>query len=340
MSRGGANPTLRDVALLAGVSTMTVSRVLHGASRVASTTRQRVLAAVAACGYRPNELARSLRRQSDTGLIGLLVPDLSRSSCSRLAVGIDAQAAQHGLRVIVCSTGQSKAKEKALVDELLARRVDGIVAVPCGGDQQHLSAAPDADVPVVLAHDPPEGFTADCVLVDGFGGARDATMSLLLRGHHRIGLLTTAAAGHRETETLRGYTAVMNSAGLPARDWVRLFREAPGGAEHAAVDLLTLPCPPTALLCSSPLATASALRAVQRRGTNTDLAGFLDSDLAADLPLTVITYDAQELGRTACRLLIDRIQGKEDSHARSGINTAPRPSCRLHVPTRLMSNGD
>ncbi len=317
---------------------MTVSRVLHDASKVSPVARQRVLAAVATCGYRPNELARSLRRRNGTGLIGLLVPDLSRNHCSRLAVGVEEQASRHRLRVIVSSTGQSEAKEKTLVDELLGRRVDGIIAVPSGGGQQHLVAAVDADMPVVLAERPPEGFTTDCVLVDGFSGARDATLSLLLRGHHRIGLLTTAVAEHMGVESLRGYMAVMNSANLPTGDLVRRYPKTPGEAERAAAGLLALLEPPTALLCSDPVATASALRAVQHRGMKTDIVGFLDSELAADLPISAVTYDAEELGRAACRFLVDRMQDRKDSIASSSTRTAPRPPCRLLVPTRLLLN--
>ncbi|MEV0445527.1 LacI family DNA-binding transcriptional regulator [Streptomyces spectabilis] len=336
MPRRGKNPTLRDVALLAGVSPMTVSRVLHQAPGVASTTRHRVIAAITICGYRPNELARRLRRGHGTDLIGLLVPDLSRGSHSQLAVGVDMMAAQHGLRVIVSSTGQSEDKEGELVGELLARGVEGLIAVPSGADQRHLGAATNADVPVVLAQHPPVGFTADCVLVDDFGGARDATEWLLSHGHRRVGFLGSMSAGQGDIEALRGYMTVLSSSGLPTGDLVRWCQDTPGRAEHAAVELLALPNPPAAIVCSSPSATAGALRAVRSQGTGATVVGFADFPLAADLPLTRITYDAKELGRTACRLLVARLHNRRDHCVSSEAPGTTRPPRCLIVPTHLL----
>ncbi|MFD9076889.1 LacI family DNA-binding transcriptional regulator, partial [Streptomyces lasiicapitis] len=288
-SRAGQPPTLRDVAERAEVSAMTASRVLRDDPRVLPATRDRVRAAAAALGYRPNEVARSLRLGRGTGLVGLVVTNLANPFYSRLALGVDSVVAADGLKTVIGNTGQDLDGERDLVADLVARRVDGIIAVPAGSDHRHLAAALDGGVPVVLASRPPEGFDADCVLVDDFGGAREATARLLSRGHRRIGFLGSPPAVHTGTERLRGYTAAHADAGLPTdASLVRQGQTEPAAAEHAATQLLALPDPPTALFCSNNRNTIGAFRAVRATGTDTALAGFDDFELADThaLPLT------------------------------------------------------
>lgn len=182
-------PTLRDVAQRAHVSAMTVSRVLRDDPKVLPETAARVRAAVAELGYHRNEMARSLRLGSSTGLVGLVVTNLANPFYSRLALGVDAVVAGHGLKTVIGNTGHDLDSERGLVADLIARRVDGIVVVPADDDQRHLAAAADKGVPIVVASRPPNGFSADCVLVDDYGGSRTATRQLLDAGHRRIGFL-------------------------------------------------------------------------------------------------------------------------------------------------------
>ncbi|MFK4069796.1 LacI family DNA-binding transcriptional regulator [Streptomyces sp. NPDC029674] len=325
-------PTLRDVAERAGVSAMTASRVLRDDPQVLPATRERVRAAAADLGYRPNEVARSLRLGRGTGLVGLVITNLANPFYSRLALGVDSVVAEHGLKTVIGNTGQDPDIERALVADLLARRVDGIIAVPACADQRHLAAAAADGVPVVLASRPPEGFAADCVLVDDFGGARDATARLLARGHRRIGFLGSPPAVHTGTERLRGYAAALASADLTVD--TRLVRQGqtePHEATRAAAELLALPDPPTALFCSNNRNTIGAFRALQAGGgTQVALAGFDDFELAdaLGLPLTLVAYDSDEVGRAAGRLLADRLHG-----------AAAAPPRQIVVPTSLVEYG-
>ncbi|MFH8610727.1 LacI family DNA-binding transcriptional regulator [Streptomyces sp. NPDC018029] len=330
-------PTLRDVAERAGVSAMTASRVLRDDPQVLPATRERVRAAAEALGYRPNEVARSLRLGRGTGLVGLVVTNLANPFYSRLALGVDSVVAEHGLKTVIGNTGQDADVERGLVADLLARRVDGIIAVPAGADQRHLAAAVADGVPVVLASRPPEGFAADCVLVDDFGGARDATARLLERGHRRIGFLGSPPAVHTGTERLRGYAAALAAAGLTVDPLlVRQGQTEPHEATRAAAGLLALPDPPTALFCSNNRNTIGAFRALRatdvrsRDGAHVALAGFDDFELAdvLGLPLTLVAYDSDEVGRAAGRLLADRLH-----------TTAAGPPRQIVVPTSLVEYG-
>ncbi|MGA4843714.1 LacI family DNA-binding transcriptional regulator [Streptomyces sp. G45] len=329
-------PTLRDVAERAEVSAMTASRVLRDDPKVLPATRDRVRAAAAALGYRPNEVARSLRLGRGTGLVGLVVTNLANPFYSRLALGVDAVVAGDGLKTVIGNTRQDPRGERDLVADLVARRVDGIIAVPAGADHRHLAAAAADGVPVVLASRPPDGFDADCVLVDDFGGARDATARLLARGHRRVGFLGSPPAVHTGTERLRGYRAALADAGAAAD--ARLVRQGQSQtheAERAAAELLALPDPPTALFCSNNRNTIGAFRAIRAARTGTDLAGFDDFELAdaLGLPLTLVAYDSDELGRAAGRLLLDRLRERRSRTA------AAAPSRTVVLPTSLVEYG-
>lgn len=333
-------PTLRDVAERAGVSAMTVSRVLRDDPQVLPATRERVRSAAAALGYRPNEVARSLRLGRGTGLVGLVVTNLANPFYSRLALGVDAVVARHGLKTVIGNTGQDLDAERGLVADLAARRVDGIVAVPADSDQRHLAAAVADGVPVVLASRPPEGFAADCVLVDDFGGARAATARLLERGHRRVGFLGSPPAVHTGTERLRGYAAALSAVGLPLDPHlIRQGQTEPDEATLAAAGLLALSDPPTALFCSNNRNTIGAFRALRsapRGAAGTALAGFDDFELADALgiALTLVAYDSDEVGRAAGRLLADRLRA-----ARDGEGTVAVPPRRIVVPTSLVEYG-
>lgn len=338
----GGQPTLRDVAERVGVSAMTASRALRDDPRVLPATRDRVRAAASELGYRPNEVARSLRLGRGTGLVGLVVTNLANPFYSRLALGVDSVIAADGLKTVIGNTGQDVDSERSLVADLVARRVDGIIAVPAAADQRHLAAAVADGVPVVLASRPPEGFEADCVLVDDFGGARDATARLIARGHRRIGFLGSPPAVYTGTERLRGYAAALAAAGLPTDErLVRQGQTEPREAERAARELLALAEPPTALFCSNNRNTIGAFRAIRAgraSGGDTALAGFDDFELAdaLGLPLTLVTYDSDELGRTAGRLLADRIRARSPAHAKG---PAPAPWRRVVTPTSLVEYG-
>ncbi len=344
-------PTMRDVADRAGVSTMTVSRVLKDDARVSEATRRRVLAAVDALGYRLNATARSLRL-GGSGMIGLIVTNLANPFYSRLALGVQEVASQHGLSMLLSNTGEELERERGLVEDLASRQVAGMIVVPAGGSHSHLTPAALRDMPVVLASRPPSGMAADCVLVDDFGGARDATAELIARGHRRIGFLGNPPAIHTGAERYRGYRAAHEAAGLEPDD--RLVRRGltdVATAERAARRLLAPESPespgspasregprepapdaPTALFCTNNRLTQGAIRAVRALDVPVALAGFDDFDLAdiLGMPLTIVSYDADEMGRQAARLLVDRINGGP---------AASRPPRRTVLPTHVIRYG-
>lgn len=327
-------PTLRDVANHAGVSPMTVSRTLRGDRGVSFDTRRRVQKVVKELGYRPNELARSLRRGSRIGLVGLIVPNLANPFYSRLALGLESALESSGLKLVLGNTGEDQARERRMVKEVVDRRVDGIVVVPTGTDHDHLQPAALNDTPIVFAGRPPQGLDTDCVLVDDFGGARAATRELINHGHTAIGLIGNVPTIYTGAERFRGFCAALQDAGLPLIDR-HITRDCTDvqSARAAVTHLLIRDDRPTALFTANNRMTLGALLAASDVRQTVMLAGFDAVEYAPllDRPLILVDYNSDEIGRRAGELLIARLSSPSGSQ--------PSPPARITVTTVLRTYG-
>ena len=245
---------------------------------------------------------------------------------------MESLAAQHNMTMVLGNTAEDPGRERELVDNLVSRRVSGVIVVPAGSDHSHLRPSVLDGMPVVLAARPPSGAELDCVLVDDFGGAVAATRVLTEAGHRRIGFLGPFPDLWTSAERFRGFSTALAEAGLAADERnVRFGLRDVSAAEHAAEELLHLPDPPTALFTANNRNTIGAVRAITGTRPGTALAGFDDFELAdmLGLPLTVAAYDPAEIGMQAARLLIDRIAHPDN-------DTPPQ---RIVVPTTLTHYG-
>ena len=301
---------MRDVALAAGVSLMTVSRVINGESGVAPGTAARVERAVAELGYQRNDIARHLRQKSRTSrTIGLVVDDLANPFYSIMARAVEDEAYRRGYLVLLGSTNDDPARERALVTAFSARQVDGLILVPTSGNQRALAAP---GTPVVCADRVARGLDVDTVTVDNRGGARQAVAHLLDQGHRRIAYL----GDRRDIWTLReryaGYRDAYAAARLvPDRTLARHGLRSRPAAATATEELLALPDPPTALFCANDLITMGAIDGLGAGTGRVALVGFDDFPLADKLspPVTVVSQDPGTVGATAAQLLFSRIDG-------------------------------
>ncbi|MEU3364087.1 LacI family DNA-binding transcriptional regulator [Streptomyces pseudogriseolus] len=330
-ARRAGGPTMHDVGRLAQVSAMTVSRVLKNAPGVSEATREKVFAAVEELGYRRNQTARSLRL-GGSGMIGLVVTNLANPFYSRLALGVQEVATEYGFRMLLSNSAEQADREPGLIDGLIDHQVEGLIVVPAGSRQQHLAAAM-RHVPVVLAARPPAGLDTDCVLVEDFHGAREATACLLADGHSRIAFLGNPPALYTGAERLRGFWAAHEEVGIePDHTLIRQGLTDSAAAERATLELLGQADRPTALFCTNNRISQGAIRALYKSGASLPVAGFDDFDLSdvLGLPLTLVSYDPDEIGRQAARLLIDRLEHDDE---------APPASRRVTVPTRVVRYG-
>jgi LacI family transcriptional regulator len=330
---------------MADVSAMTVSRVLQGDPRVLPETRRRVLEAVEQLGYRRDEMAWRLRVGKPAGMVGLVVSNLANPFYSQLALGVESVLATHGLKLVLGNSGDDIERERGLVSDFVARRVDGMIVVPAGDTHQHLAPAELHGVPAVLSARPPIDVQLDCVLLDDYGGARAAVEWLLNQGHTRVAFLGPPAVW-TSAERLRGFRESLADAGIASEDrYVRVEQRDVEAAEIAASQLLSLQEPPTAIFCANSRNTIGAYRAQHGGATPVSIAGFDDFDLAdmLDAPLAVVTYDAQDIGRRAAQLLLDRIDGKNESDPRrvvlpTSLRTFEDAWPRREVPSRVAAS--
>jgi LacI family transcriptional regulator len=328
----GAPPTMRDVATHAQVSPMTVSRALRDDPRVSPASKTRVLGAVAELGYRRNEAARNLRLGRSSGLLGLIVANLANPFYSQLALGVESHTSQLGMRVILANSHEDVAREQELAQDFASRRLDGLIVVPAGSTHAHLDPARLGGMPVVLAASPPSNVDLDAVVLDDFGGTREAIRRLIHEGHRRVGFLGLPASTWTGSERFRGYCAALEDAGIDI-DERYIHRNQPDAAtaEQVAGRLLNLDDPPTALFAANNRNTVGAYRAIRASGTPIGLTGFDDFELAdmLTMPFSVVAYDPRELGAQTAKLICDRLE-----HA--GRDQTPR---RIVIPTTIIDYG-
>jgi DNA-binding LacI/PurR family transcriptional regulator len=323
--------TIIDVAREAGVSTTTVSHVLNGTRSVAEPTRQRVQAAIERLSYEVNSLAQSLRSdRSQT--IGLLVTDISNPFFTSLVRGVEDVANAADYSVMLCNTDEKPDKELTYLRMLRRKRVDAILMASTGVPQPLVDQLIGLGFPLVYFDRPAPGAASDTVVVDNIGGARDAVAHLLQLGHRRVGVISGLSGVGTTDERLDGYMRAMAEHRLPVdQALIRLGNSRLDGGFREMLALLDLPTPPTAVFTTNNLMTLGALGALQSRQVSVPdemaIVGFDDFEWAAVLRprLTAVAQPTYEIGSTATRMLIERIE------SRGG----PEPR-RVVLPTRLI----
>jgi LacI family transcriptional regulator len=308
--------TMSDVAREAGVSLMTVSRVINNKGEISPATRQRVLDIIERLDYRPSSIARGLVTKR-TATLGLVVPDIANPFFSEVARGAEHTAYAEGYNVFLCNTEEDTRRELAVLQSLEEKRADGIVICSSRLEDSELQAAVAQHPAVVLINRPLEGNNgAGAVLVDDETGGRVATQHLLQAGHPAVGFLAGPPASYSGHQRAKGYRAALVAAGLPYNSaWVRDCSPTVEGGQEAARELLTDHPDLTALFCYNDLVAVGALQACASLGRvvseSLSIVGFDDIPLAALVtpPLTTCRVPRYELGTQAMRLLLDQIDG-------------------------------
>jgi LacI family transcriptional regulator len=321
---------MSDVAAAAGVSLKTVSRVVNGESGVREETAALVEESIARLGFSRNDLARALRHGRRTGLLGLVIEDVANPFYSAIVRGVEEVARRHGMLAIAGSSNEDSAQERDLVRLFCERRVDGLLIVPAGEDHAYVLPEVRSGTPVVFIDRPPGNIDADVVLLDNVGGARSAVGHLIGEGHRRIAFVGDAPGIFTVKERLRGYRETLSEAGVaPDETLVRLGAHDADAAERLASELFALPEPPTALFAGNNRIGVGVLRVLARSTFRPAVVVFDDLELGELLamPVTVVSYDPADLGRSATELVFRCLAG----HA--------GPPSRVVLPTTLVVRG-
>jgi LacI family transcriptional regulator len=318
-------PTLKDVAVLAGVSTGTASRALSGRGAVRPETRQRVLNAVDALGFRPNQHARSLL-SGRSWTVGLITTDgLGRFSIPVL-LGAEGALGAGEISVLLCDTRGDLVREQHHVRSLLARQVDGIVvADPRTGPRPPLRGV--GSTPTVYAISPSTAEGDISVVSDEGAGVRAALGHLIALGRSRVAHVTGpahhAAARRRAADAVR----TLAEAGLElagGRPFHGSFSEAWG--RRAAGALLRITPDMDAVFCGNDEIARGVGDTLRENGVHVpDQVAVVGYDnwetmaLAARPPLTTVDMNLAEIGRISALRLLEAIDGEPAP----GVHTAP-----------------
>ena len=313
--RAAAPATIRDVASELGMSVATVSRALSQPELLRAETRERVLTVVARLGYRPNVLARSLRR-GQTHAIVLVVPKLSPFFLEIFA-GAEEAALTTGLAVLLGNSDGKPEREEAYFDQVVSGRADGIILLT-GLLPSSYAGGKRAIPPMVTVLERLKDHDAPVVRIDHRSASAEITRHLIDLGHRRIAHITgTRTAGSTE-HRISGYKDALAAAGIPVDDKLVV----PGtfsmqsGAD-AMETLLALDHPPTAVFAGNDEMAFGAVKAARTHGLSVpddlSMAGFDDQTTAAfyNPPLTTIHTPCREIGRRATQELIEQIAGRD-----------------------------
>ncbi len=310
-----------DVAAEAGTSVATVSRALNHNDRVDPELARRVLAAAKKLGYRPNAVARNLRRQR-TSLWLLIISDIENAFFTSVARGVQDVAQRNGFSVVLCNADEDEGKEARYIDLAATEQAAGVVLSPHSAHTDVTRLSGDS-IPLV-AIDRSLAVPVDSVHTDSRDGARLATSHLIEQGWRRPACIT----GPRSAETAQlrrqGYSDALSEAGIRTRRVTHQPFHADGGRAGAA-RLLDRPSPPDAFFVANAALALGVLHELRSRrlrpGVDVGLVCFDDAPWAplVDPPISVVVQPAYQVGARAAELLAERIAGTVKGRPRSVV---------------------
>jgi LacI family transcriptional regulator len=306
---------MKQVAQRAGVSISTVSHVINNTRAVSDEVRKRVLGIIDEMRYVPSAVARSLKNDK-TNTIGVLVPNSSNPYFAELIRWIEDAAFELGYHIILCKAHGGAQKQAAYLRLLMEKRIDGLVLVASGADEDHDLLLRHESVPIIQLERALPGLDADLVLAGQEEGAYQATRHLIELGHRDIACVSGPADLPRSRERVGGFMRAMREAGIavPASEILHVEFTSAGG--HAAFgSLLARPRRPTAVFVTSDLMAIGGLCAASSAGVRVpgelSVVGYDDIGAAcyATPPLTTMAPPKREMARLAIVQLIERIRG-------------------------------
>ena len=315
--RSGGVVTISDVASRAGVSPMTVSRVINNGPNVRNSTRDAVNVAIRELSYAPNIAARSLAKAEDVRL-GVIYSNPSAAFLSEFLVGVLDETQGQGALVSLVRCEDGEAAELEAVRRLVDGGATGVVLMPPHSESEvvrHAIAKAGVAAASVAASRPSPGMT--CVRIDDRSAAYDMGRHLLQLGHRRIGLIGGAPNQSSSPERRLGLQQAVDETDGAEIVFAQGRFDYASGLE-AAETLLDAPRRPTAIFAMNDDMAAAVVSVAHRRGLDVprdvSVVGFDDMPTALTLwpPLTTIRQPVREMAAYAVRLLIQRLRGRGD----------------------------
>lgn len=322
--RANRRPSIQDVARLCGVAPSTVSNALSGRRYVSEETKGRIVDAANQLGYRVNTLARSLRMQR-SWTIGLVLANINNPFYPEIARGVEDITSKEEWNLILCNTDYQVSRQISALQTLLDRSVDGVV-MASHPDEEQIDMLLRAGVPYVLLNKGHGPIVGDYVGIDNEKGITLATRHLLSLGHRRIAFICGHGQSDAADHRLDGFIKTTIQEGISVPDsWI-----VPGAFDFesgrkAAQSLIKTDDRPTGIVAASDLMAIGAVDAITEAGLRVpediSVIGFDDIDLAKmpGIKLTTVHVPKWQIGASAARYLLERIQGKAPDQYRQRI---------------------
>lgn len=321
--------TIKDVARMAGVSVSTVSKYINGGS-VRSKNIEPIRNAIAALDYRVNPFARRLKAQRSRS-IGILLPDITAPFYGAVLTALDKVLREHGYHTLISCYGSNHGLERENLRFLITNGIDGLVYVP-----EDLSAdefcelTENFSIPTVQVDRIIQGVSSDAVLVNNADAAYQAVSRLIDKGHRRIAAITGPKSVFSAKERLVGYLRALSDREILYDDELVISETNTFATGYRGCEaLMQLDDRPTAVFTTNYDITMGLITAARERGIripeDMDIFGFDCVEICTMLkpPVPVVHQPEQEIGQTAARYLIQRLEGY------SGPPRTTRLTCRL-----------
>lgn len=322
--------TIKDIAALAGVSFSTVSLVLNGKAsenRISEDLEKKIIAIAKELNYRPNTLARSLRR-GVTNTIGFVISDVSNIFFIKLARYIEKEAMKYGYRVFFASTDEKDSKCIEVIDTFLNQQVAGLIIIPAQGLEEKINQLSNAKVPFVLVDRYFPKINANYVIMNNWQSSYDATDYLIKKGKRRIATFSYATDFFHMAERLDGYKAALKSNNI--RFDKRLVLEVPFLDNDKSAELLKEYIPHLvedlkidAIYFQTNSTAIPGIQILYERyikeGKQISVICFDDNDFFKLLqpPINSLLQPVEEMGIESVRILIDEIKNKRANRMKS-----------------------
>lgn len=330
-------PTISQVAKLADVSKTTVSRYLNGRYEFMSElTRKRIQEVVEELEYRPNNLARSLK-SNHSGLIGVVVADISSPFSSILVKGIGDQCTKSGYHTIIANTDNDPVREKEYIEALIDNRVEGLILNITGGNNDFILELGGQGIPIVLADRAMLEIHFDTVTSNNYQMTYQTIEYLVRSGFREIGFFTEeiGVISSRRTRRQAFLDACEHHFRRNSEDWIRIVNPADqGDVQTSLLDFLAIGEGPRAVFAVNGVTMLSVAQAITSLSLamprDLGLCGYDDWGWASLVPpgITVISQPSYQVGIESAKRLIGRIQQKR--------NAKPK---RIELPSSLVIRG-
>lgn len=334
------NPTIKDVAAKAGVSTATVSRYLNNNGYVSKEIQEKIGAVVKELDFVPNNVARSLK-MTETKIIGIIIPDLSNVSFMDTVKAISDVTTANGYQPIILSSDEDPEKESKILDVLVSKRVDGIIIASAGDNSEKILRINNKRLPVLLLDrdvcNTEDNIKVDVILNDNFNGSYKMVNYLISLGHQKIAIITSSKSQVLLNERLKGYIKALEDNNMEVNPNYILYGDSKfESGYNLTKQLIMQPMKPTAIFTVNNIMALGAVSALNEMNITIpdkmSICAFGEFKYHTILKpdLTVVDQQSYNIGKKAAEILIEKIQLNHSWKPRKVIlesNIITRNSC-------------